>query len=220
MAGFYGKLPMRGDFISRDADEAFVERWDAWTREGLLAAQDALGPQWVDAYLSAPMWRFALPAGVCGPSALIGAWMASVDAAGRYFPLALIAPHARTDSPLAWIAQADLWFDAAEGVLLSALAEGADFDAFAQAAQAVAPPFEASDARGLRAAALVCALAPSGAAAHDESVWFKPGPPAPPVLQCAAGLDPDLFVRVLDAPAPAYDGPESIDRVQDETGAS
>jgi len=88
-AGFFGKLPARGDFVRVGLPRGFTDPWDAWLRRVIPASRDILGEAWTAAWLEAPVWRFALPPGLCGPDAAMGLWMPSVDRAGRYFPLTL-----------------------------------------------------------------------------------------------------------------------------------
>ncbi|HEX7686978.1 MAG TPA: type VI secretion system-associated protein TagF, partial [Burkholderiaceae bacterium] len=87
--GFYGKLPSEGDFVSRRLPWEFTSAWDDWLQQGMQASRGALGERWLELYLSAPVWRFQLAPGVCGPLAWRGLFFASVDRVGRYFPLTL-----------------------------------------------------------------------------------------------------------------------------------
>jgi len=87
--GFYGKLPTRGDFLRVGLPRRFIEPWDEWLQRVLPASRVALGDDWLACWLEAPVWRFALAAGLCGPDAVQGVWMPSVDSVGRYFPLTL-----------------------------------------------------------------------------------------------------------------------------------
>ena len=89
--GFYGKLASRGDFVSRALPQSFIGPWDSWLAAGLLASQNSLGGDWLNAYLVSPLWRFVLAPGVCGPDAAAGVVMPSIDRVGRYFPLAVVA---------------------------------------------------------------------------------------------------------------------------------
>lgn len=99
--GYYGKIPARGDFLRRGIAPAFVEPWDRWIQSVLVAGRERLGPDWQDAYFSAPIWRFALTAGVCGSEAVIGVLMPSVDRVGRQFPFTIAA---QTPAGSAWAA--------------------------------------------------------------------------------------------------------------------
>lgn len=106
--GLFGKIPARGDFVRTGLPGHFVVPWDAWLQEVIAASQTSLGADWLPAYLESPVWRFALPAQMCGPCPVVGVMMPSVDRVGRYFPLtlaAVIAPGgpAPPDDPSAWL---------------------------------------------------------------------------------------------------------------------
>ena len=85
--GFYGKLPCRGDFLQRRVSQDFVDVWDAWLQESLHETRKRLDEAWLNTYLTGPVWRFGLSAGVCGEHTYIGILVPSVDRVGRYFPL-------------------------------------------------------------------------------------------------------------------------------------
>lgn len=89
--GFCGKLPCRGDFVTAGLPRRFVEPWHDWMQRVLAASRELLGEEWLPAWLEAPIWHFALDGGVCGPDAVVGVWMPSVDRIGRHFPLTLAA---------------------------------------------------------------------------------------------------------------------------------
>jgi type VI secretion system protein ImpM len=91
ITGLFGKLPAHGDFIRRALPDSFVTPWDAWLQSGLLAARDALGDGFPDAWSQAPAWCFRLPAGACGPDAVAGLLLPSEDLVGRLFPLTIVA---------------------------------------------------------------------------------------------------------------------------------
>ncbi|MDR3567334.1 MAG: type VI secretion system-associated protein TagF [Syntrophobacteraceae bacterium] len=129
-SGFYGKLPHVGDFVSRRLPGAFVRRWDDWLQEALTCSQSVLGEKWLDIYLTSPIWRFALSAGVCGDRAYAGILMPSVDKVGRYFPLTLAAPlEEQTMIPGLFLEGAQ-WFDTMEALALSVLEDNFNFEDF------------------------------------------------------------------------------------------
>ena len=70
--GIYGKVPARGDFVSRRLDSDFIGGWDAWLREVMSQSRKALGARWLECFLSAPVWRFVVPPGVKYQSQLAG----------------------------------------------------------------------------------------------------------------------------------------------------
>jgi len=92
--GWHGKLPSLGDFASRRLDADFIEPWDDWLAQGLLALRQAAPETWLQDYLGSPSWRFLLTPGVlpgaAGASGWAGVLMPSVDKVGRYFPLTLV----------------------------------------------------------------------------------------------------------------------------------
>ncbi|MGH8512087.1 MAG: type VI secretion system-associated protein TagF [Gammaproteobacteria bacterium] len=88
--GCYGKVPCVGDFVSRRMTRSFIEPWDRWLQTAIGSSRDLLGPEWLDIYLTSPIWRFALAAGICGEAAATGILVPSVDKVGRYFPLTLV----------------------------------------------------------------------------------------------------------------------------------
>jgi type VI secretion system protein ImpM len=152
-AGFFGKIPARGDFVRCGLPGEFIAAWDAWLQEVIPISRELLGEDWLPAWLEAPVWRFALDHGVCGTEAVLGLWMPSVDRAGRHFPLtlALVVPRASARR----LAQEGAgWLDAAERAGLDAVAKDTPPEQLALALSAAPPPLasapeEASDATGI-----------------------------------------------------------------------
>ncbi len=119
--GFYGKIPSLGDFVRWNVAESFVGPWDRWLQEGIAEARVHLGAQWQDAYMSAPIWRFALAPGLAGANAALGVLMPSVDRVGRQFPLTLLTPVPQSASPFLDLFRADELLAALEEIALAAL---------------------------------------------------------------------------------------------------
>lgn len=126
-AGWYGKIPGTGDFITRRMPTAFSESWDRWLQSAIAGSRERLGGRWRDTYLSMPIWRFVLSPGMLTPNAWAGIMVPSVDAVGRYFPLAVASalPSASL-SIVGTLMAAESWFDDIETIALSAIAPGAD----------------------------------------------------------------------------------------------
>lgn len=141
-AGWYGKIPATGDFIARRTPPAFSEAWDRWLQAAIAGSRERLAERWRDSFLSMPVWRFVLSPGVLTPNAWAGIMVPSVDAVGRYFPLAVAAalPSASVDL-VGTLFAAERWFDEIESVALDAIAPGAN--AAAIDAAIVAKPFRA-----------------------------------------------------------------------------
>lgn len=89
LPGWWGKLPGAGDFSHRRLPEAARAGLDEWL-QAELAELRARHVAWQSAYLSAPLWCFALGPGVLTPEPWLGVLMPSVDRVGRYFPLVIV----------------------------------------------------------------------------------------------------------------------------------
>lgn len=128
--GFFGKIPDKGDFVVRRLSRAFLDPWEAWLHAALEASRCQLTEAWLPAYLTSPIWRFALSAGLCGDAVVAGLIMPSVDRVGRYFPLVVAAALPDCANPAELPAAADDWFERAELLALSALEESFLFERF------------------------------------------------------------------------------------------
>lgn len=209
VAGFYGKLAGRGDFVSRGLAQPLIQAWDAWLAGGIAASQAELGPRWLETYLVSPLWRFAVPAPLLGTEALIGVMMPSVDRVGRYFPLSILLP-LPAGSDLAQIASgADDWFEQAEALLLSTLDEDAEFEVFEAAVSALGSPacVPAASWQALGNGLQHCPadlpgerlLALAGCALECSSLWWGRGSERVPagILRCAGMPAASDFARCL-----------------------
>ena len=121
IAGWYGKIPATGDFISRRLPNDFIETWDKWLQHAIIASRTQLEERWLDCYLNGPIWHFILMPGVSGHKIWTGVLMPSVDNVGRYFPLTFALPlKPSTESMLAAIS-AQSWHMDIETLALSTL---------------------------------------------------------------------------------------------------
>ncbi len=132
LPGWHGKLPALGDFVSRRLEPAFLELWDRWLSDGMLALREQLGTAWLKAYLASPSWRFLLMPGVLagapGDLAWAGVLMPSVDKVGRYFPFTIAQPLdggcvSSDQMPALW-----QWLETIDGLAADALHEDWDVE--------------------------------------------------------------------------------------------
>jgi type VI secretion system protein ImpM len=204
--GWYGKIPGTGDFIARRMPGAFSEGWDRWLQAAIAGSRDRLGSQWRDNYLSMPVWRFVFSPGLLTPNAWAGIVAPSVDAVGRYFPLAMACalPSLSLDLVRTMIA-AEPWFDEIETIALDALAP--DANVAAVDAAVMAKPFRAEwlhhpegadetmPIRGSKTQMISLELAARNAASHDEILALAQRLGEP----CGAWLaeESELFGRCL-----------------------
>lgn len=137
----FGKIPAIGDFFRLGAPQGFVAAWDDWVQSAMLAGQGALGDAWDNHYMSAPIWRFSLPAGLAGADRVMGVLMPSVDRVGRRFPLTLMAPLAGGGGAVVedHFAQ-DPLFETLEDLALSALDDDMTRDRLDGELAAIVPP--------------------------------------------------------------------------------
>ena len=119
--GIYGKLPSHGDFIQRNLPSTFITEWDAWLQYFIAGTKEKLGTDWLDIYLTSPIWRFVLSHGVIDENKWAGILMPSVDLVGRYFPLTVAVKLPDFVNPLEFISMQTSWYAGLEDLALMAL---------------------------------------------------------------------------------------------------
>jgi type VI secretion system protein ImpM len=176
--GFSGKVPARGDFVHAGLPRDFEDPWHEWQSTVIAGSRTLMGAIWLEAFLEAPVWRFALPPGFCGPRAAIGLIMPSVDKVGRYFPLTFAAL-SNTGMPdaAAWSG----WLEAVEELGRAAL----DTDAPPEQLMPPATPM-------------------AGNTTTDMCIWWTDGGPRVPVSRLSLPSLPDAacFASMLGYLAP------------------
>jgi len=168
--GFYGKLPCRGDFLRRRVPQELLDIWDEWLQSSLAHSRHALQDKWLDAYLTSPVWRFALAEGVCGTGAYAGVMVPSVDRVGRYFPLTIVAQWPIGESPIDAACSGHRWFEAAEALAMEA-PDTSDLDAFDERVIRLA---EGIDASGVNESASLQQALRNAEFPHREGQWHVP----------------------------------------------
>jgi type VI secretion system protein ImpM len=147
--GLYGKLPTHGDFLRRRVADDFVAGWDSWLQRCIADSRAILGEQWLETYLTSPVWRFALGPHVCGAAPLAGLLIPSVDRVNRYFPLTLVWPTPVELSTLEVAIRFQRVFERGERLLLDTLAmEQFDFADFDRRVMALAQYLDTPDPTG------------------------------------------------------------------------
>lgn len=91
-AGYYGKVPLVGDFVTRRVSQNTISIWDNWLRHGLYEIKNArASTNFIDQHHTTAVWNFVVPPAVAGEQ-LIGVIGASSDRVGRQFPFTLFKP--------------------------------------------------------------------------------------------------------------------------------
>jgi type VI secretion system protein ImpM len=210
--GFFGKLPSHGDFVGAGLPPPVRDCFDRWLQEMLLHGRRALGEDWVPAWMTSPLWRFLMAAGLCGPQPWAGVMMPSHDRVGRCFPLLLAAPMESLPALEDCLALHDAWFARLEDLALACLEDGftlADLGAGlrAGAAGGAAPrkrhaaPLNAwSDIVSAPARSVEPGIQAPGGALRGRSAWWSDGAAhLPPALALCGGLpEADGFTAFLD----------------------
>ena len=115
--GVFGKIPQKADFVTVNLPLPILRPFEQWLDTAIAGSRAALGDAWQAAYLIAPIWHFQFGEAIFG-FACRGAIMSSVDAVGRFFPLAVFdwVPDGATGET------APGWDDQLETEMLSVLA--------------------------------------------------------------------------------------------------
>jgi type VI secretion system protein ImpM len=216
--GLYGKLPARGDFVSRRLSAQFIGAWDAWLQSAVSESRRSLGAQWLDLFLSAPVWRFVVPAGMFSKAGWAGVLLPSVDRVGRYFPLTLAAPLLEESLDTACTLMKALpWLERLEGAALEALGRDLDLERFERRLGELALPADAlvalpsdDDTVPLGPAPEAfevwpCApnellKSPALARRASSALWMSNGgdTAAPAIAACAGAIPGERFCALLD----------------------
>lgn len=89
--GYLGKVPGRGDFLTHNVSPKFRDLFFEWCQAGLAVSRDQLGDDWLDAWLTAPIWHFCSAPGGIAEAGVVGTMIPSVDRVGRHFPFLVLA---------------------------------------------------------------------------------------------------------------------------------
>lgn len=84
-AWLFGKMPTHGDFVSRGLSPERRNRLDTWLSAEMMQSREQYGNHFDASFERAPPWRFANQSDEASWEG--GALCASVDSAGRRFPL-------------------------------------------------------------------------------------------------------------------------------------
>ncbi|MCK7612018.1 type VI secretion system-associated protein TagF [Roseibium sediminicola] len=173
--GYFGKLPARKDFVLGNCPKGFLKLWELFLIKGLAQSRLDLEEDWKEAYMTMPVWRFLLSpvdlAETSGPLArpIAGAFMPSVDGAGREYPLTVVAEAGEGAAEIA-----GGWFDHVEAVLLSALQDEATLDGFQAAVADLGVPEDGGEEQA-REESLLAPLAETEGKLTAR-FWCRAGP--------------------------------------------
>ncbi|KIC35165.1 type VI secretion system-associated protein TagF [Leisingera sp. ANG-M7] len=220
MAGFgaFGKMPSAGDFFRLNTPGGFVRIWDAWLQQLMLDGKTAYGAGFDAHYMTAPIWRFTLPAGLAGVAPVWGVMMPSVDRVGRRFPLTLVAPLSAVADNGPGHLGAGVLFERLEDLALDALEDSMTKDRLADRLAALTVPddvqSEATDVvkagpKGLER----LTVSESDGRIHpglaDCSLWTAVLDGVPRTLACKGLPAGSVALGLFDLGAPVWAGVEA-----------
>lgn len=199
--GFFGKLSSHGDFVSRRLPPPVLAQWDVWLQDCIRTSQQQLAAGWLPAYLSSPVWRFAVAGGVLDEQCWAGVLMASGDRIGRHFPLLVTV--GRTTSGLPCWSSRQYWYEQVQALALSSTEPAFRLDQFDAAVSASAACMEADSAALMPQ---LIALSATFLRTGHTLWWDAQGTPA--ALLCRGLPDPANFGAMLDGSwrAPGWQG--------------
>ncbi len=128
ITGIYGKLPLHGDFVYRNLPANLMTSWDEWLQSFVAGSREQLGENWLDIYLTSPIWRFAFSEGVLDQNAWLGVILPSVDRVGRYFPISLLTKVPVEVNLFEYMLLQKDWFESVEELLFQSLDGELDVD--------------------------------------------------------------------------------------------
>ncbi|UWQ81356.1 type VI secretion system-associated protein TagF (plasmid) [Leisingera sp. S132] len=214
MAGFgaFGKMPSAGDFFRLNTPGGFVRVWDAWLQQVMLDGKGAYGAGFDAHYMSAPIWRFSLPAGLAGAAPVWGVMMPSVDRVGRRFPLTLVAARPAASQAGLDHRGAEPLFEGLEDLALDALEDTMTRDRLAERLASMPVP------EGVQPAAMDVVMAgplgPERLKALDPrlagcSLWTAVLDGVPRTLACKGLPHGAVALGLFDLGAPVWAGVET-----------
>lgn len=216
--GLFGKLPGHGDFIQRELPASFVTPWDEWLQRAVHGSRELVGEGWLDYYLTSPIWRFALSAGVLDERAWGGVLVPSVDSVGRYFPLTMAVPLEEKTNPFTLQVSAQSWYSQLSDIAIEALQSALQADQLLARFPEFNAELPATAAGELGGGTLMVGTAGEGAGIADSypallndlyrqqypsfSLWWCGGSQylAPTTLLSPGLPEPTLYCSMLGAP--------------------
>lgn len=126
--GIFGKLPLHGDFVYRNLPNDCMQAWDEWLQKFVAGSQEQLRDDWLNIYLTSPVWRFGLSEGILDENSWLGIFMPSVDKVGRYFPISVLTQIPPSINLFEFMMLQNDWYASVEELLFQALDAELDVD--------------------------------------------------------------------------------------------
>lgn len=102
--------------------------WDDWMQRCLASSREQIGTEWLDYFLTSPIFRFVISPGCLDNSSWAGIMVPSVDSVGRYFPLTIASPLSSETDIYQFLSSNVNWYKNLEGVAMQCLQQGISAD--------------------------------------------------------------------------------------------
>ena len=210
--GLYGKVPAHGDFIDRQLPVSFIRAWDDWLQSVIANSRERLGEDWLDHYLTSPIWRFMLSSGTLDEQSWAGVLVPSVDSVGRYFPLTIATPLPAASALLTFCEHNQDWFQTLEAIALAALHDNLNADQLGEQLQQTPRPIigttniaqhrsvavQSETLAGAFAAQIEAQLIPNNYDSHSLWVSVYSEPPLHNLLLTQGMPTADQYTALID----------------------
>ncbi len=121
LTGLLGKLPAHGEFLHRNLRSDVINTWAEWLQHYIASSREQMGEDWLNIYLTSPVWRFIFSPGVLDGNSWSGVMIPSVDRVGRYYPFTVLTKIPASSNPLESLSLNSDWFIQVEDLLIQAL---------------------------------------------------------------------------------------------------
>lgn len=138
--GWYGKIPAAGDFVHRRLSRELIGWWDRWLQHGVAAIRQTADVHAARGFAAAPIWNFAIPAGLGAGVAQFGCIAPSRDRVGRGYPLCVALPLREDEYHRALLDGADPYYREIGANVLAAVRHGCTADVFDRSLMVVTLP--------------------------------------------------------------------------------
>jgi type VI secretion system protein ImpM len=145
--GWYGKIPASGDFVHRRLPRDLIGWWDRWLQYGVAQMKQAAGEPAARGFATAPIWNFAVPAGLGAGVAQLGCIAPSRDRVGRGYPLCVALPLREDEYHHGVLDGADDYYRQIGASVLAAVRHGCAPELFDRSLQHASLPIAATSVR-------------------------------------------------------------------------
>ncbi len=135
--GYYGKTAARGDFVSHRLPQTFINVWDDWAQQLVVACQQNNPDNFDQAWYRLPTYRFAFSAGLAGEHGWLGILIPSTDSVGRKFPLCFARPLNSNALPNHALLSSDVYYQDIENLIGQLMTSDYDFSQLASDLDAI-----------------------------------------------------------------------------------